>query len=183
MAEERRSTVKFPVVTEVAVSERPPKEEGSSPAISSIPSPRQPSYIDPEWLDAETNVTRPTETSIELPPAVSKRDRALLTVLSGLNAWQVFTVDTAETRIGRGRDVQVRIEDVGISRVHSRLVRTMDGKYVLEDLKSTNGTFLGGKRIDRAEVHTGDRLQIGPNVVLRFAVIDEAEEQLAYQLY
>jgi diguanylate cyclase (GGDEF)-like protein len=145
--------------------------------------PRQPSYIDPEWIDADTSVTRPTETAIELPPAVSNRDRALLTVLSGLNAGQVFTVDTSETIIGRGRDVQVRIEDVGISRAHSRLVRSMDGKFIIEDLQSTNGTFVGGKRVDRAEVHNNDRLQIGPNVVLRFALIDEAEEQLAHQLY
>jgi diguanylate cyclase (GGDEF)-like protein len=114
---------------------------------------------------------------------VSSRDRALLTVLSGLNAGQVFTLERAETLIGRGRDVGVRIEDVGISRVHSRIVRTMDGKYYVEDLKSTNGTFVGGKRVERMEIHGGERLQIGPNVVLRFAIIDEAEEQLAFQLY
>src|SRR5437867_8286336 len=124
MSDDRRSTVKFPAVKgDVAASERPPRPDDpiSNPALSSIPGtpsqiPRQPSYIDPEWLDAPTNVTRPTETSIELPPAVSKRDRALLTVLSGLNAGQVFTLDAPETLIGRGRDADVRIEDVGISR-------------------------------------------------------------------
>ena len=200
MTEERRATVKFPAVKEVALSERPPRSDRtddpiSSSALASLPSsvpssmspgsmmPRQPSYIDPEWLDAETNVTRPTETSIELPPAISSRDRAFLTVLSGLNAGQVFTLDSAETTIGRGRDVGVRIEDVGISRVHTRIVRTLEGKYVIEDLTSTNGTFVGGKRVERSEIRGGDRLQIGPNVVLRFSIIDEAEEQLAHQLY
>ncbi len=190
MTDERHSTVKFPVVKEVAVSEAPPRADepvsstpqGSvPPAISSFP--RQPSYIDSEWIDSDTSVTRPTETSIELPPAISNRDRALLTVLSGLNAGQVFTIDSAETIIGRGRDVAVRIEDVGISRAHSRIVRTMDGKFVIEDLRSTNGTFVGGRRVERSEIHANDRLQIGPNVVLRFALIDEAEEQLAHQLY
>src|ERR1700710_2504140 len=163
MTEERRATVKFPAVKEVTLSERPPRPDDpiSSSALASLPSSmpgRQPSYIDPEWLDAETNVTRPTETSIELPPAISSRDRALLTVLSGLNAGQVFSLDTAETTIGRGRDVGVRIEDVGISRVHSRIVRTLEGKYVVEDLTSTNGTFVGGKRVDRSEIRGGDRL-------------------------
>src|SRR5436190_21309416 len=106
MTDERRSTVRFPVVKEVSVSEALPKaDEHPSGSFGSMPPssyPRQPSYIDPEWIDADTSVTRPTETAIELPPAVSTRDRALLTVLSGLNAGQVFTVDTAETIIGRG---------------------------------------------------------------------------------
>src|SRR3954447_9405121 len=107
MTEERRPTVKFPVVKEVGLSEAPPRAEEkkpSGPPAGSVPPsgasaaslsgsmfPRQPSFIDPEWLDSDTSLTRPTETSIELPPAVSMRDRALLTVLSGLNAGQVFT--------------------------------------------------------------------------------------------
>ncbi len=128
-------------------------------------------------------MTRPTETSLEAHPAVAQRDRALLTVLTGLNAGQVFTLDADETTIGRGREVQVRVEDVGISRAHSRVVRTMEGKFLVEDLGSTNGTFVAGRKIERAELHTGDRIQIGPNVVLRFAILDEAEEQLAHQLY
>jgi predicted component of type VI protein secretion system len=104
-------------------------------------------------------------------------------VLTGLNAGQVYTLDTDETTIGRGREVKLRVEDVGISRAHSRIVRTMDGTFFVEDLGSTNGTFVGGKRVERAELHSGDRVQVGPNVVLRFAVLDEAEEQLAHQLY
>jgi diguanylate cyclase (GGDEF)-like protein len=59
----------------------------------------------------------------------------------------------------------------------------MEGKFVVEDLSSTNGTFVGGTKIERTELHTGDRVQVGPNVVLRFAILDEAEEQLAHQLY
>jgi two-component system cell cycle response regulator len=194
MAEERHSTIKFPVVAEVKVDDVAPAREGSPPTtprpkepVSSRPAhsiiPRNPSFIDPDWLDAETSVTRPTETSIEAHPAVAQRDRALLTVLTGLNAGQVFTLESDEMTIGRGREAGVRIEDVGISRSHSRVVRTMDGKFIVEDLSSTNGTFVGGRKIERAELHTGDRIQVGPNVVLRFAILDEAEEQLAHQLY
>jgi diguanylate cyclase (GGDEF)-like protein len=186
MAEERRSTVKFPAVAEVKVSELPPSLEeqvtsSRPPATSS--SPARPSFVDPDWLDSETSVTRPTETSMLAHPAVVQRDRALLTVLTGINAGQVFTIDGDETTIGRGREVTVRVEDVGISRAHSRIVRTMDGKFHVEDLGSTNGTFVSGRRVERAELRAGDRVQIGPNVVLRFAILDEAEERLAHQLY
>jgi two-component system cell cycle response regulator len=210
MAEDRRTTLKFPVVTEVKVGELPPpitppappppplppspRGGGTTPLpprredpISSRPAhsiiPRNPSFIDQDWLDAETSVTRPTETSIEAHSPIAQRDRALLTVLTGLNAGQVFTLDTDESTIGRGREANVRIEDVGISRTHSRIVRTMEGKFVVEDLGSTNGTFVAGVKVERVEIRTGDRVQIGPNVVLRFAILDEAEEQLAHQLY
>jgi two-component system cell cycle response regulator len=193
MAEDRRTTLKFPVVTEIKVGEMPnlpvPLARERTPApprdpISSRPSsPRHPSFIDQEWIDAETSVTRPTETSLQPHAAIAQRDRALLTVLTGLNAGQVFTLEGDETTIGRGREATIRIEDVGISRTHSRIVRTMEGKFVVEDLASTNGTFVGGLKIERTELHTGDRVQIGPNVVLRFAILDEAEEQLAFQLY
>ncbi len=193
MAEERHSTIEFPAVTEIKVDERPgplvrdgasvaPRDPVSSrPAHSVIP--RNPSFIDQEWLDAETSITRPTETALQAHAAVAQRDRSLLTVLTGLNAGQVFTLDSDETTIGRGREATVRIEDVGISRAHSRVVRAMDGKFYVEDLGSTNGTFVGGRKIERAELHNGDRIQVGPNVVLRFSILDEAEEQLAHQLY
>ncbi|MGO8992014.1 MAG: GGDEF domain-containing protein [Polyangiaceae bacterium] len=187
MAEDRRSTVKFPVVSEVKVEDVPVSVAPETGPLSSRPAhsviPRNPSFIDQEWLDAETSVTRPTETSLAAHPAVAQRDRAILTVLTGLNAGQVFTLDSDETSIGRGREAGVRIDDVGMSRAHSRIVRTLDGKFVVEDLGSTNGTFVAGSKVERAELHTGDRLQVGPNVVLRFAILDAAEEQLAHQLY
>ena len=188
MAEDRRPTVKFSTVSEVKVAEvpvakHPPEEPSSRPSSHSV-IPRHPSFIDQDWLDSETSVTRPTETSIEAQPTVAQRDRAILTVLTGLNAGQVFTIDADEITIGRGRETNVRIEDVGISRAHSRIVRTMEGRqFIVEDLSSTNGTFVGGKKIERAELRTGDRIQVGPNVVFRFAILDEAEEKLAHQLY
>jgi diguanylate cyclase (GGDEF)-like protein len=187
MADERRPTVKFPHVPDVNVSEVP----GSAPDTGrragvtedSVfgPPPRQPSFIDFDQVD--TSITRPTETSLAAHPAIVQRDRAILTVLMGLNAGQVFALEVDDITIGRGREAHIRVEDVGISRAHSRIVRAMDGKFIVEDLGSTNGTFVQGRRIERAELHTGDRLQIGPNVVLRFAILDEAEEKLAHQLY
>ena len=103
-------------------------------------------------------------------------DRAILTVLTGLNAGQVFTIDTDETTIGRGREAHVRIEDVGISRAHSRVVRTMEGQFVVDDLglerrcvgdgdirwvgddgvKQAAGIEFGGKGIEQVGLDEGD---------------------------
>src|SRR5262249_51262696 len=58
-----------------------------------------------------------------------------------------------------------------------------DGRYFLEDLGSTNGTFIAGRRIDVCEITPGERIQLGPNMVVRFAITDDAEEELQRRLY
>lgn len=48
---------------------------------------------------------------------------------------------TKEVRIGKGREVEVQISDETISRIHARITKEEDG-YYLEDLNSTNGTYV-----------------------------------------
>ena len=110
-------------------------------------------------------------------------NRPLLTVLVGLNAGQVFALDRDETFIGRGRDADVVLDDMNVSRRHARIVRTEDGRYFLEDLRSANGIFLGGRRVERVELHDGDRVQISAAFILRFGLIAADEEALARKLY
>lgn len=150
------------------------KRIGAPPPRSSLP---------PEWLDEDIATSPATESQISVAPAYVTKDRALLTVLNGLNAGQVFRLDKSETFIGRAKDVGVRVDDVGISRQHARIVRTQEGRFVLEDLGSKNGVFVNGKKVNRAELATSDRLQIGPSAILRFALLDAAEEELARRLY
>jgi two-component system cell cycle response regulator len=116
-------------------------------------------------------------------PRPSAPDRPLLTVLEGLNAGQVFNLDREETVIGRGRDADVRIHDIGMSRKHARIVRSSAGQHVLEDLDSANGVFVNGRRVGRAELAVGDRIQFGPALVFRFSFIAADEEALARKLY
>jgi two-component system cell cycle response regulator len=54
---------------------------------------------------------------------------------------------------------------------------------VIEDLSSTNGIFVNGQRVGRVTLAHGDRIQIGPVVVLRYAHIDAEEAALARRLY
>jgi two-component system, cell cycle response regulator len=127
---------------------------------------------------------RPTQPGAQTAPVASaSQDRPLLTVLVGLNAGQVFTLARDESLIGRGRDAHVLLDDVGISRRHARIVRTSDRRYVLEDLGSANGIFVNGRKTTRAELASGDRVQIGPALVLRFRLIAADEEALAHKLY
>jgi two-component system cell cycle response regulator len=153
------------------------------PAVKPLDTPRVVrSSLPPEWSDEGTTAPT-TENQIAVAPRTTVKDRALLTMLSGLNAGQVYTLDQNETTLGRAKDAHVRIDDPGISRVHARVVRTQEGRFFVEDLRSTNGVFVNGAKIERVELGTADRIQIGPNVVLRFALLDSEEEALARQLY
>src|SRR5947209_4219784 len=69
--------------------------------------------------------------------------------------------------IGRLDTVDLAVNDKSISREHARLSRLRDG-YVVEDLGSTNGTLVNGRRIDEAVIlRPGDILTIG-SVEFRF---------------
>jgi diguanylate cyclase (GGDEF)-like protein len=123
-----------------------------------------------------------TERAISLPrPAV--RDRANLTLLTGPSAGEVYPLVRAETLIGRDDGTDLTVDDAAISRKHARIVREPGGEYVLEDLNSTNGTYVAGEPITRRTLRSGEQVQLGPNLLYRFAVTDEAEERLQRQLF
>jgi len=144
--------------------------------------PLRPSAASHDYED-ESPTQRGAQTAPTLPAAVSTPpQRPLLTVLAGLNAGQVFTLDRAETVIGRARDAHVMLDDAGVSRRHARIVRA-DTRYFLEDLGSANGVFIDGQPVARVELADGDRVQIGGAFILRFGLIAADEEALARRLY
>ncbi len=71
-----------------------------------------------------------------------------------------WTGAQTELLIGRSSSCDVVLSDLSVSRHHVRLFYR-DGKWVLHDLKSTNGTLVNGARVGRCEVRPGDRLALG----------------------
>jgi two-component system cell cycle response regulator len=145
----------------------------------------RPSFAGWEEEDAST---RTTDAAIAIAPPSNpalQGTRAVLTVVSGPSTGRMFSVAVggAETLIGRGKEAQVRMDDAGASRAHARLVQGAEGAYVLEDLGSTNGTYVDGLRIERTELKSGDRIHIGPNIVVSFAIVAAQAERVAHQLY
>ena len=62
--------------------------------------------------------------------------------------------------VGRSDENAVAIKDPNVSRKHAKLIRSENG-FIVEDLGSTNGTFLGGAPIDRERIEDGDELTFG----------------------
>ncbi len=109
--------------------------------------------------------------------------QGMLTVLSGPHPGAVFSLDRAVMVIGRSQEVDIKIADTGLSRSHAQVKEGADGFY-LEDLGSTNGTFVNGERLtSEAKLEDGDRLQIGEKTVLRFSMHDRLEQEAARQVY
>ena len=74
-----------------------------------------------------------------------------------------FSMARDMTVIGRREDCDLRIPLGEVSRKHCRIVRDGD-TLKLEDLGSSNGTFLNGSRVQEALLTPGDTIQVGPVV-------------------
>jgi hypothetical protein len=75
------------------------------------------------------------------------------------------TLGAGRNVIGRGTDADIRLPDTGVSRKHVDVV-VEDGVAVAEDLGSTNGTLVNGRRISRQPLSDGDVIRIGHSVLV-----------------
>ena len=80
--------------------------------------------------------------------------------MGGESAGTVIPLVEIEYRIGRHRENQIQLNDLGVSAHHARIFRGPDG-YVVEDLKSRNGTWVNGTRVFHSILNSGDEVRIG----------------------
>ena len=91
-----------------------------------------------------------------------------LVMRSGPTPGAAFTLEGDQITIGRDSTNEIVINDAEVSRRHARLT-FQGGKYVLEDLGSTNGTFVNGQRLAGPRVlKSGEVVSFGEQIVLVF---------------
>ena len=87
-----------------------------------------------------------------------------------------FDIKLSVLKFGRTDDNQVQIDDLAVSNEHAQIICETGDKgevaYFLEDLDSTNGSFINEKKIKKQLLHHNDSLRIGWNV---FTFINENE--------
>ena len=95
-----------------------------------------------------------------------------LIMRSGPTPGAAFTLEGDQLTIGRDSTNEIVINDAEVSRRHARLT-FQGGKYVLEDLGSTNGTFVNGQRLAGPRVlKAGEVVSFGEQIVLVFEAIN-----------
>jgi pSer/pThr/pTyr-binding forkhead associated (FHA) protein len=68
--------------------------------------------------------------------------------------------------VGRGLSAELRLDETSVSRRHAILVPRPSGARILDD-RSSNGTFVNGRRVQQADLSNGDVIVLG-RVVMRY---------------
>jgi pSer/pThr/pTyr-binding forkhead associated (FHA) protein/tetratricopeptide (TPR) repeat protein len=94
------------------------------------------------------------------------RNVAKVKCLSGDLAGKEFMIGDQRVTVGRVDANQIVIDDPSVSRHHARIQRE-NNKWVLYDLGSSNGTFVGGRPIQQKELKDNDKIMFG-SIAFRF---------------
>jgi Protein of unknown function (DUF3662)/FHA domain len=94
------------------------------------------------------------------------RAPASLVLLDMGRQGRAFPLTQLETSIGRAEQSDIALADPGVSRNHARIIREGDD-FIVEDLRSTNGTEVNGQPIRRRRLADGDMLKLA-NSTLQF---------------
>jgi len=86
-------------------------------------------------------------------------------VVQGSNTGQRAELDAAPILIGRGADAAIRLDDDYVSTRHARIASSGD-QWFVEDLGSTNGTYVGSARVTQPTTVTlGTQIRIGKTIL------------------
>ena len=96
-----------------------------------------------------------------------------------------YKVDLDPTRpstvVGRDLDADISVDDESVSRRHCRLMY-LDGVWFIEDLRSTNGTYVAGSPITRAPLRDGDLIKVG-STIFKFLSTSNVEAAYYEEIY
>lgn len=110
----------------------------------------------------------------EPSPAMTTRDELSLVVMAGKDSGCIFPLRGDVLFLGRGADCEIRVDDEGVSRRHCHLTRTPAG-WVIEDQRSSAGTFINRTRKSPHLLAVDDTIQVGSRTILVVTTAANAE--------
>jgi pSer/pThr/pTyr-binding forkhead associated (FHA) protein len=100
--------------------------------------------------------------------AIRRHAESILRRTAAAAAPLVLALDWSGDRetllIGRDPGCDIPLQEDTVSRRHARLL-FRDGTWIVQDLRSTNGTFVNGTDVGRCQLRPGDRLQLGQQLI------------------
>jgi serine/threonine-protein kinase len=107
-----------------------------------------------------------TAKSAAEPPKPEEPSGPRLVLYDGKKVKSVFPVNKSEMLVGRSPDCDIMIDDGSVSRRHARIT-SRPGRFVVENLKSLNGTYINDEAVERGHIEDNDSVAFG-SVVLVF---------------
>ncbi|MBI2252094.1 MAG: DUF3662 and FHA domain-containing protein [Armatimonadetes bacterium] len=94
----------------------------------------------------------------------NQKIKAFLRVIRGINLGENFSLIKGENILGRGEENSIIIGDLKVSKRHAGIY--WDEGFILEDLKSKNGTFLNAKKIEeKVKLKDKDKIALGDTIL------------------
>jgi pSer/pThr/pTyr-binding forkhead associated (FHA) protein len=90
---------------------------------------------------------------------------AWLDGVAGIVAGQRMVLSKEEMLLGRSGVCDMQFHDPKVSRQHA-MVRLHDNHYFIQDMQSSRGTFINGKRIQTHQLQDRDQIQLGDTVLV-----------------
>ncbi len=112
-------------------------------------------------FDDQTKIFTPARDNIEIKQPLP----ATMKVISGVDAGHEVKLSGGRLNIGRAANNELSITDPGASRLHAFVVGE-DGRHVIYDGRSMNGTYVNGMRITKKILQHGDAVKIANSVII-----------------
>jgi hypothetical protein len=109
--------------------------------------------------------TGSTDTGAQDPPLAGRTAHRVAHVLVVDGPGTKHVLEQGSNVLGRGTEADIRLPDTGVSRKHAD-VQLAGGVVTVEDLGSTNGTLVNGRRVGRQDLADGDVIRIGHSVLV-----------------
>lgn len=135
--------------TDLKPADKPTPDPQKEDSISDI--------LDSIRLDGEDEA--PSETAAPSNEAPKKKTDYKLTLTQGDLDTKEYPLQ-ANTSIGRSPSNDVVLKEPKVSRQHAA-INLYNGKYIMVDLKSSNGVYVNGSKIDETVLNAGDEISIG----------------------
>lgn len=149
-----------------------PKDKTSSPVV----------IADKPVRDQRDDSGRTTLPDIEVfSTAPKSSDRACIVVIYGPELGKRASLGHGTFEVGRSPRSDLCIDQESISRHHARI--SFDGqRHVIEDLGSTNGTFVNERKLERTVLNDGDQVKVGRSI-LKYMSGDNIEANYHEEIY